>query len=60
GACSQADISDRQHGQLAISLDGPGGRVSGVERLQDCPPTSRIVQWIPVQIEGYNGGIEAG
>ena len=22
------------------------------------PPTSRMVQWIPVQIEGYNGGIE--
>jgi len=35
GACSQADISDRQHGQLAISLDGPAGRVSGVERSQD-------------------------
>jgi len=24
------------------------------------PPTSRTVQWIPVQIEGYDGGIEAG
>ena len=35
GACSQADISDRQHGQLAIPLDGPGGRVSGGERTQD-------------------------
>ena len=32
GACSQADISDRERGQLATPLDGPGGRISGVER----------------------------
>lgn len=31
GACSQADISYPKHGQLATPLDGPGGRVSGVE-----------------------------
>ena len=24
------------------------------------PPTSRMVQWIPVQLEGYNKGMEAG
>ena len=60
GGCSQPDISDPKHGQLATPLDGPGGRVSGVERSQACPPTSRIVQWIPVQIEGYNEGIETG
>jgi len=35
GACSQADFSDRQRGQLAIPLDGPAGRVSGAERSQD-------------------------
>ena len=60
GACSQADSSDRQHGQLAIPLDGPGGRVSRVERSQELgPPTSRMVQCIPVQLEGLNKGIEA-
>ncbi len=31
GACSQPDISDPKRGQLAIPLDGPGGRVFGVE-----------------------------
>ena len=35
GACSQPDISDREHGRLATPLDGPAGRVSGVERTQD-------------------------
>ena len=35
GACTQPDISDREHGQLAAPLDGPGGRVSRVERSQD-------------------------
>ena len=35
GGCSQPDISNREHGQLATPLDGPGGRVSGVERLHD-------------------------
>ena len=48
GGCLQPDISDPKHRQLATPLDGPGGRVSGVERSQDCPPTSRMVQWIPV------------
>ena len=24
------------------------------------PPTSRMVQWIPIQLEGYNEGMEAG
>ena len=31
-----------------------------VETRLTCPPTSRIVQWIPVQLEGYNKGMEAG
>ena len=35
GACSQPNISDPKNGQLAAPLDGPGGRVSGVERSQD-------------------------
>ena len=35
GACSQPNISDPKHGQLATPLDGPGGRVSGVEPSQD-------------------------
>ena len=38
GGCTQPDISDGQHGQLATPLDGPGGRVSGVERSLACPP----------------------
>ena len=33
---------------------------SGSNDRRICPPTSRTVQWIPVQIEGYNGGSEAG
>ena len=35
GGCTQPDIADREHGQLATLLDSPGGRVSGVERSQD-------------------------
>ena len=61
GACSQPDISEPKRGQLATPRDGPGGRVSGVERSQKLrPPTSRMVQWIPVQLEGLNKGMEAG
>ena len=37
----------------------PGPSHHGLtERLRP-PPTSRKVQWIPVQLEGYNEGIEA-
>jgi len=56
GACSQADISDRWHGQLAIPLDGPGGKVSGVERSQDL---SANVPNGPVD-SGSNRGIQWG
>ena len=56
GACSQADISDRERGQLAIPLDGPGGRVSGVERSQDL---SANVPNGPVD-SGSNRGIQWG
>ena len=33
-------------------------RANGAD--SNCPPTSRKVQWIPFQIEGYNEGNEAG
>ena len=55
--CTQPDSSDPQHGQLATPLDGLGLRVD--TRLT-CPPTSWIVQWIPVRLEGFNEGMEAG
>ncbi len=45
GGCSQPDTSDGQHGQRGTPLDSLGLRVD--TRLT-CPPTSRIVQWIPV------------
>ncbi len=32
----------------------------GLQHRKTCPPTSRKVQWIPVQIEGYNEGITTG
>ena len=32
GGCTQPKISDPKHGQLATPLDGPGRRVSGIER----------------------------
>ena len=57
GGCTQPNISDPQHGQLATPLDGLGLRVD--TRLT-CPPTSWSVQWIPFQKEGYNEGNAAG
>ena len=57
GECTQPDIFDRQHGQLGTPLDSLGLRVD--TRLT-CPSTSRMVQWIPVQLEGFNEGNKAG
>ena len=57
GGCTQPNISDPRHGQLATPLDGLGLRVD--TRLT-CPPTSWRVQWIPFQKEGYNEGTAAG
>ena len=37
GECTQPDISDPQHGQLATPLDGPG---LSVDPRLTCPPTS--------------------
>ena len=41
--CAQSNISDREHGQLAIPLDGPGRRVSWVERSQDS--SANVLEW---------------
>ena len=47
-------------GSLPRRLTVPEEESPGSNGRRICPPTSRMVQWIPVQIEGYNGGIEAG
>ena len=47
GACSQPDISDPKRGQLATPLDGPGGRVSRVERSQE------LVRQRPTWFNGF-------
>ena len=47
GACSQPDTSDPKRGQLAAPLDGPGGRVSGVERSQE------LVRQRPTWFNGF-------
>ena len=50
----------RSTGSLPPRSTVPEDESLGSNDCMTCPPTSRMVQWIPVQLEGYNKGMEAG
>ena len=50
----------RSTGSLPSRSTVPDEETPGSNHRKTCPSTSRMVQWIPVRLEGYNKGIEAG
>jgi len=45
-------------GSLPSRSTVPEEESPGANDRKNGPPTSRLVQWIPVQLEGYNRGME--
>ena len=60
GACHNPTSPIGSTGSLPPRSTVPEEESPGSNDRRICPPTSRTVQWIPVQLEGFNKVIEIG